>query len=219
MSIAVHKPRSPRWLGNPRQYQLEAQRLYALDHDHAIPPWSWITTDCDVDQCLDTGCMVLHQPRTIRYPYGVCAYCGDGAGTKDHLLPRPLTGDALRQLVAVVPACGNCNSRIGDLPSPNVSERRRKAQLSIERTCRNLLLRPIKTEEDLRLLGPGLRTVAVKNNRLAAAAKERLGWPSDPFYDLRAFQRSGIEDPVALGLCDATATPLRPEYARREEGE
>lgn len=99
----------------------------------------------------------------------------------------------------------------------SVSERRRRAQLSIERSNKNLLLRPVKTEDDLALLGPGLRTVAVKNNRLAAAVKDRLGWPSDPFYDLRAFQRSGIEDPVALGLCDAIATPLRPEYAKHEE--
>lgn len=29
----------------------------------------------------------------------------------------------------------------------------------------------------------------------------RLSWPEDPFYDMRAFQHSGIDDPVSLGLC------------------
>jgi len=208
-----HEARSPRWLGNPRQYQSEAQRLYALDTQRAVLPWSWITTDCDMPMCLDTECMTIHAPRAIRYPDGVCCYCGSVAGTKDHLLPKPSTGLTLRVLVAVVPACGNCNSRIGDHPSPNVAERRRRAQLSLERSEKRLLTAAHKTPEMLAEMGPQLRSVAIKNNRKREVVKMRLSWPEDPFYDIRAFQLSGIDDPVALNLCDPLATPLRPEMA------
>jgi hypothetical protein len=202
----------PRWKGNPRQYQLEAQGRYAEHHAKAVLPWSWVTTGCGVDQCLNPECMTLHAARKIRYPWGLCVYCGQSAATKDHLLPRPATGDTLRHLVAVVPACGNCNSRISDHPSPNVAERRKVAQLSIERSHKRLLLRGIRGPAELRELGPLLRSTAVKNNRLYEVVRSRLAWPDDPFYDLRAFEKSGIPDPVALGMCDAIATPLRPEY-------
>lgn len=203
----------PRWRGNPRQYQIRAQALYSEHHARVILPWSWTTTTCGHDDCLNPRHMRLHQPRRIAYAEGVCVYCGDPAGTMDHLLPEPSTGKALRGMVAVVPACGNCNSRINDFPSPNIGDRRRRAQLSIERGYRNLLARPIKTAAEMRQLGHAMRTVAVKNNHLTEHVLLRLAWPHDPFYDLRAFQKSGIDDPVTLGLCDELATPLRPEYA------
>jgi hypothetical protein len=204
----------PRWRGNPRQYQLEAQRLWTLDNDRSLKPWTWVTTTCDVDQCLNTSCMVIHAPVRINYPKLTCVYCGEGCGGVDHLLPKPWTGAALRHLVAVVPACGNCNSRIGDDPSPNVAVRRRRAQLSIERANKALLLRPIKTAADMRGLGHAMRSVAHANNEKTERVRARLAWPLDPHYDLRAFQRSGIDDPESLGLCDLISRPLRAEYAR-----
>jgi hypothetical protein len=97
--------------------------------------------------------------------------------------------------------------------SSNVAIRRKVAQLSIERSHRGLLLSPHKDPRDLLEMGPLLRSVAEKNNRKREWVRLRLAWPDDPFYDLRAFQKSGIEDPESLGLCDAFATPLRPEYA------
>ena len=207
-----HKKNSPRWRGNPRQYQIEAQRLWTLDHDKGVLPWTWITTDCEVDMCLDTECMRLHAPVKIGYRANVCVYCGEGCGGVDHLLPEPWTGKAQRHLVAVVPACMNCNARIGDYPSANVAKRRKVAQLSIERHNRQLLLRPRKTAEDMAGLGYVMRTVAEKNNIKADRIRARLAWPLDVFYDLRAFQKVGIDDPISLGLCDEESTALRPEY-------
>ena len=217
MTTKRHSARSPRWLGRPSHYQAEAQREYATQRDTQILPWSWISTDCELDNCLDVECMTLHTAKAIHYAGGVCVYCGNPAGTKDHLLPRNITGNTWRHLVAVVPACADCNSRIGDRVEPNVAERRKIAQLSIERKYRHLLLRPVKTAADLRELGPALRSVAVKNNAKAEAVRLRLAWPPEPFYDLAAFQRSGIDDPVALGLCNPVSEPLRPQYARSEE--
>jgi hypothetical protein len=208
----VHGPRSPRWHGNPRQYQLEAQQRFAIHHDRSVLPWSWITTHCEVDQCLDPTCMTVHSPIRIAYRPDVCVYCGEGCGGVDHLLPEPWTGAAMRHLVAVVPACANCNSRIGDFPSPNVAKRRQRAQLSIEHAHKRLLLRPYRDAAAMDGLGYAMRTVAEQNNLKADRVKARLGWPLDPYYDLRAFQKSGIEGPVSLGLCDVEAKPLRDEY-------
>lgn len=208
----VHDGTSPRWHGNPRQYQLEAQQRFAVHRDRAVLPWSWITTDCEVDQCLDPDCMSLHSPVRIDYPRGMCVYCGEGCSGVDHLLPEPWTGKAMRHLVAVVPCCGNCNARINDCPSPSVAVRRRRAQISIERANKRLLLRPHRTALDMAGLGYAMRTVAEMNNIKADRVKARLGWPLDPFYDLRAFQKSGIKDPISLGLCDEESKPLRDEY-------
>lgn len=212
MSECVHNEESPRWHGNPRQYQIEAQRVWSIEHDKSVLPWTWITTDCELDQCLTPACMSIHAPIKIGYRAGVCVYCGEGCSGVDHLLPEPWTGKAQRHLVAVVPACQNCNSRIGDHPSPSVATRRKVAQLSIERSSKQLLLRPRKTASEMKALGYVMRTVAEKNNIKADRVRARLGWPVDPYYDLRAFQKVGIEDPISLGLCDEESTPLRPEY-------
>lgn len=210
--LGVHGPRSPRWNGNPRQYQIAAQTVWTTRNDRGLLPWTWVTTECEVDQCLDPACMVIHQPVRIGYSRGTCVYCGEGASGVDHLLPKPWTGHAMRHMVAVVPACGNCNARINDDPSPNVAKRRKRAQVSIERHNKHLLLRPVKTPAELRTLGHAMRSVAEANNAKAERVRARLAWPLDPHYDLRAFQRSGIEDPESLGLCELISTPLRPEY-------
>jgi hypothetical protein len=61
-------------------------------------------------------------------------------------------------------------------------------------------------------LGYAMRSVAHANNEKAERVRARLAWPIDPHYDFRAFQKSGIEDPESLGLCELISTPLRPEY-------
>lgn len=207
-----HVLTAPSWKGNPRQYQIAAQEAWSRHHERGVLPWSWINTECDLRQCMDVQCMTVHQPVRIDYPRAVCTYCGEGCDGFDHLLPRPWTGSGVRHMVAVVPACANCNSRINDFPSPNVSERRKRAQVSIERHSKRLLLRPIKTARDMADLGHTMRSVAEANNQKTERAKARLARPLDPHYDLRAFQRSGIDDPESLGLCDLISTPLRAEY-------
>lgn len=204
-SRTVHEARSPRWRGHPRQYQPEALRLFRLDHRGPILPWSYITTECETQLCLDTTCMVLNTPKALGYPAGQCVYCGMPAGQRDHLLPEPLTGLALRHVVLTVPACGDCNARINDFPSANIAERRQRAHDSIQRGAQKLIARGIKKPAEMVELGPALRSVAVKNNLRLEAVRLRLSWPDDPFYDLRAFQIAGIDDPVALGMCKAVA--------------
>jgi len=200
MSAMAHEARDPRWMGDPRQYQREAQILYAQWTGRPVQPWSWVTTSCDLALCLDPECMTVHSPTHIDYPAGICVYCGSPAGTRDHLIPRGRTGDTVRRLVAVVPACADCNSRIGAAYAVSVTERREIAHASLRKRFRGILAVPDKTSGDLLELGPALRSVAIKNNNKRAWIRGRLAWPLDPDYDLRAFQRSGIDGPAGLGL-------------------
>lgn len=199
-AIRPHTARSPRWLGDSRQYQREALSAYAAARDQCLLPWSWVSTTCDLDQCLDPRCMTVWSPTFIDYPAGVCTYCGVPAGSKDHLIPRPYSGDTQRRLVAVVPACADCNSRINDTWAVSVAERRAIAQQSIGRKYRKLLSEPPWTKAQMAELGNTLRQHIIKGNHEREWVKARLEWPLDPNYDLRAFQRSGIEDPAGLGL-------------------
>jgi hypothetical protein len=196
----VHTARSPRWMGHPRKYQLAAQDVYQAEVRRALLPWSLIRTQCSVPMCLDFDCMVVLTPRAIRYPAGVCTYCGEPATGRDHLLPKPLTGAALRHEVLTVTSCADCNGRINDFPSACVTGRRERAHASIRRTKAKTLAIPLKTPAELRAMGPTLRSAAIAHNRKREWLLTRLSWPDDPYYDLRAFQRSGIDDPVALGL-------------------
>jgi hypothetical protein len=204
----MHEPRSPRWQGRPEGYQAEAARLFALDRQAPRLPWSCITTDCEIEMCLDVECMTVHEPKRLEYPSGVCVYCGMVSGQMDHLLPKPTTGEALRRYVLVVPACAACNVSINDFPDAHVGRRRLRAQRAIAKKYRKLLNRPERTEEELAELGPGLRSVALANDAKARTVRVRLAWPTDHAYDLRAFTRSGIEYPAEMGLCDEVALSL-----------
>jgi hypothetical protein len=199
-SMSDHGPRSPRWQGHPRKYQTEAHAVFHHATGSTVLPWSLIRTTCDLPMCLDAACMIVLAPVEIKYPKGICTYCGEPAFGRDHLLPKPMTGEALRKHVLTVTSCKDCNARINDFPSYCVTERRERAHQSIRRNNRELLERPDRTSEDLAELGPTLRSVAIKNQRKRDWLRTRLAWPDDPFYDLRAFQRSGIDDPVALDL-------------------
>lgn len=200
MSETTHGPRSPRWKGHPRRYQLVAQDVYQAETQRALLPWSLIRTTCNVPMCLDFDCMVVLSPVAIRYPVGTCTYCGEPARGRDHLLPKPVTGAALRHQVLTVTSCADCNTRINDFPSACVTDRRQKAHDSIRRTMARTLQVPTKTPAELRQMGPTLRSAAITHNRKREWLLARLAWPDDPYYDLRSFQRSGIDDPVALGL-------------------
>lgn len=188
--------------GSMSLYQRRARAAFSIHTDNDLSPWAWITTICG-RQCINPLHMTVHTPVKIKYPAGVCIYRGFPAGTKDHLIPRGLSGESARKtIVAVVPACAECNSRIGAAPTFNVSRRRELAHSRIKRSKRSILSAPDWTDEDLKEFGHELRSHIVKRRDEKRATVSRLEWPDDPYYDIKAFQRSGIEDPVLLGLCD-----------------
>lgn len=154
--------------------------------------------------------LIISGPQRLDYPPAVCVYCGAPGYTKDHLLPKPLTGLALRRYILTVPACGQCNSFIGDLPSASITFRRHTAHEKIARKYWRILEVKDWTTVELRQLGPLLRAGAVKAVADKWAVVQRLDWPTDLSYDLRAFELSGIEDPHSAGLLGMPQIPIQP---------
>jgi len=187
------------WRGDAAKYQ--AQAFQAL-HDAGVQPahYSWITPRCSTGMCLQPDHLLIHAPTHIEYPYGVCIYCGRRGWTKDHLLPQPLTGNTMRRFVATVPACGECNSLLRDTFTASVTERRELAQIRLRRKHRKVLRNLDFTEQQLDEFGQLLRDYIVASMALKAEILALFDWPTDPAYDERAFQKSGIDDPYAAGF-------------------
>ena len=184
---------------NARLYQQAARAAFEIAGDVDLQPHAWVVATCG-SQCLNPQHLIAHQPRVIAYPAGVCVYCGFPAGTKDHLVPRPWSGDTRRSSVAVVPACGECNAWIGAAGSASIDDRRKIAHDRLRKARSETLAAPEWAEGDLAELGPVLRQHVEAKQRERKATLARLAWPEDPFYDMRAWQKSGVDDPVAIGV-------------------
>lgn len=164
-------------------------------------PWTWISTVCPTRFCLKVPHLRAESPVRINYPPGVCIYCGMPGTTRDHLIPRAWTGDGgQRNYVATVPACPECNGFIGADCGFSVSERRAKAHKRIERRYRGVMRTADYDRHELAEFGLSLRSHIQRAMQEKATTIGRLAWPEDPNYDLRAFQKSGIDDPAALGV-------------------
>jgi hypothetical protein len=185
--------------GRESEYQAEAKEVWEQVKRKALFPWHWISTTCG-KLCLQVNHMEIHGPKKLDYSPYECVYCGEPAEDRDHLLPEPATGKALRALVLTVPACHECNAFISDLPTANITKRREKAHEQIARKYAKVLKSVDRTEEDMEDYGPGLRTFlegqAIEKQRIRA----RLDWPTEVNYDLDALERSGIYDPYGQGM-------------------
>lgn len=187
------------WGGAPHEYQRAAQQSFQ-DEGHTIMPWTWITPTCGTHFCLLTDHLIAHSPRTIAYPEGICVYCGQRGGARDHLIPKTWSGDTTRSWVATVPACTQCNSAIGDAPEFSIAKRREIAQEHIEKRYRKVLNRREFSPSELRQMGPILKASIRRGLLERDEVLRRLRWPEDLDYDERAFHKSGIPDPSSLGL-------------------
>lgn len=190
------------WQGRPVEYQ-QAAREIMVDRIAGLSdlPWVYIAPTCETKMCLQELHLRWFRAQKIAYPAYVCVYCGMPGYTKDHLLPVTFTGDAARRFVAVVPACTECNSGIGDRCGHRITERREEAHRHIRKKHRKKLELGKKwTKAELAELGPNLRTAVEKSLLQHEVLLARLAWPHDPGYDVRAFQKSGFEDPAAMEL-------------------
>lgn len=188
--------------GPEKLWRAKVAELCWLDRGQSHPDLAWPTATCATPMCLHLDHLAWVSPRKLAYPPGVCIYCGMSADTKDHLLPRTWTGEAVRKHVLTVPACKQCNSAIGDRYLPSITARRKEAQTYIARQSANLLGMPEWTPEDLAEIGKTLRSTIERGIFDRQLARARLSWPEDRDYDLRAMQHSGIDNPYELGLLD-----------------
>lgn len=194
--------------GREKRYQAEAAEVYYVETGLIPSSWVWITTTCGTD-CLNHEHMRFNQPVKLAYPDYVCIYCGRSGYTKDHLFPRRWSGDTRRAYVVTVPACGTCNNVLGDVLTWSITERRAICHYRLRRRYRSVLRTIEFGESDLDEMGPNLRTFVEESIEKKRAVDQMLSFPDDAAYDLRACQKSGIEDPFEVGLIISPAEALR----------
>ena len=192
------------WKGEAEFYQEQAA-VQAIEDGHRITPWTIIETTCKTVGCMNSKHMLFHAPKKLRYPHGICIYCGRTGGTRDHLMPRAISGEALRKHVLTVPCCGECNSLIGATVAYSITERRRIAHAGIRKKHRKKLAVHEYTEEEIQEFGHIIQAVIIAGKHNKQIILERLAWPADETYDIRYLEQSGIGDPYALGLITPTA--------------
>ena len=185
--------------GREAAYQSDASAAYYIERDLSLMPLEWVSTTCG-ERCLNVDHMRITPSVRLAYPYGVCVYCGQRAGTKDHLIPRAWSGETARRGVAVVPACGECNGVLSDVGIWSINARRAVAHIRLMRKHRRVLAYINYSPEELDEFGPGLRSSIEEGAARKADLLERLDWPLDPGFDLRACERAGFGDPYAVGL-------------------
>lgn len=187
------------WAGDEDKYQTEAAvALISIGREPSH--LAWITPTCGTALCVEPEHLKVQAPTKLAYPYGVCIYCGRSGRTKDHLLPRRWTGDALRHWVAIVPACGTCNSVLSDTLTWSITERRAICHARLRRHYRKVFRTKMFTPEELDEFGPGLRPYVEDEMAKRRIVERIFEWPTDPTFDERALEHSGIEDPYAIGL-------------------
>ena len=185
--------------GKPGHYQNEAAERYMYVWLTPIGQLAVVTLDCDTPHCLNTEHMVIRTPKRLAYPKGVCTYCGMPGRTKDHLMPVTWTGEAVRRGVLTVPACGECNSAIGDTYAPTIKERRDIAQAHLRRRYKRVLARVTYTAEELAEFEGMLLVAVLEGLEEKQIVLERLAWP-DNGYDARAIEGSDLDASTAALL-------------------
>lgn len=187
------------WQGHPSFYQEQAL-ISIVESGKRIWPWSWVSSECGEEMCLEPDHLNLEAPRKLEYPPYICVYCGDPADTQDHIIPTALTGVEQRKYVLTVPACRQCNSAISDRVVFSIDNRRRIAQAYIARKFKKVLSIPDYSREEIYEFEGTLRQSVIEAQNTKEWITARLKWPDSPHYDLKHLQASGIENPFVAGL-------------------
>lgn len=190
------------WVGRTRKFQ-EAARRSLIIEGTSLFPWSWVIVNCGSETCLNPDHLDIHEAQKLRYPSGICVYCGRHAGTKDHILPRHWGGESVRKFVATVPACGTCNSMLSNTVVWAINERREVAHRRAMKKYRRLLSMPKWDDEQLSGVEGSLRDYILDEMSKRAEVQRMLRWPEDSHYDIRYLELSGIEDPYSIRLLTA----------------
>ena len=167
-----------------------------------IRPWDWFEILCNHKLCARLDHIKIHTPTKLKYPNGICVYCGTRSGTRDHLVTKVWTGEVDRRWVLTVPSCAECNSIINDSMVTSIDGRRAIATKGLRKKYRKVLSWPERSEEELKEYGPGLQPMLREASETRKAIEYRLRFPNDATYDVRYLGRSGIDDPWANGLLE-----------------
>lgn len=179
--------------GKPVHYQDEAAGRYVHVWQSPLGAYAHVHTTCETHYCLNVDHMQVTRPKKLAYPHGVCVYCGQTGSTRDHLEPVTWTGEAARRFVVTVPACGECNSMIGDSFAPTVPARRAIAHAGIRKKYKRILNRVSYTADELDEFEGMLREAVIDGMAERTYVLSRLVWPDDEGYDVRALDKSELD--------------------------
>lgn len=117
-------------------------------------------------------------------PFGpeCCGYCGDPANSVDHIpplsaLPAFELSGYFPECIAI-PACIDCNVRLGSIPVYTLKKRRRVVLTKLQRKYRNILRKVVWDESELNELGNSLKSYI-------EAAENRRQWVLERLKTLR----------------------------------
>lgn len=108
-----------------------------------------------------------------------CYYCGQLAGTVDHVPPLsvysalPNRDEYQPKLVS---CCSECNSLLGASPLLTLGRRRVYIRKALKHRYRKILSAPDWSEEELDELGPNLRSACWAMQQQKLILKARLKW-------------------------------------------
>lgn len=182
-----------RFQGLPHKYQEEAIGRYVHVWQTPLGAYAYVLSTCETTLCLNVDHLQVKRPHKLAYPRGTCVYCGLYATSRDHLEPVTWTGEASRRYVVTVPACGECNSVLNDSFAPTIPERRALVQERLRKRYKRVLQREEYTPAEIDEFEGMLRTAVLDGIEEKRIVIDRLEWPADPNYDLRALEKSDLE--------------------------
>ena len=199
LNLYNHEEHDLTWRGDPKHHKEQAAQSL-IESGVFLYAWAWITIDCDNPMCIEPNHLRVNRPSNLEYPPGICVYCGALSSHRDHLLPKSFTGVAARIHFLTVPSCAECNMTLSDAFTWAIDERRLLAKKRIRARNKRKLRYQILTDSELAEYGPGLRPAMRRAGYERQEVEARLAWPKDRTFDLRALEKSGIDDPWALGI-------------------
>ena len=117
-----------------------------------------------------------------------CLYCGEPASSSDHVFPLslcervelddPSTRRALRRGLVIVPSCAECNSIARDEAFISILEKRAHIQKRLAQKYRRDIKACEWTHDEIKELGPSLRSHILSDIASSYRAQRRVSWPN-----------------------------------------
>ena len=124
-----------------------------------------------------------------------CYYCGDLAETIDHVPAIKVAYSMGLEILEKrnikllkVRSCRQCNSILGDNSLLTLDDRARFVYEALQRRYKRLLQAQEWDREDIRELGPVLRSYVLSHHDAKSWIEHRLQYMEDLFYDVLADQ-------------------------------
>jgi len=115
------------------------------------------------------------------YPFGDnCGYCGQSADSEDHIPPLAIlpmliaAGEGDRYERRLIPACRDCNVRLGASHAMTLRKRRKVLASRLERKYKHLLRRVVWDEDELSEMGRNMRGYIETSQAKREYVMERL---------------------------------------------